>query len=166
MHDLVAKITENMEFWIFLYCGLSVILQSPAPCSGWGYWESKVRIVIHMAQEYYSFMSNSFFETLFIRLMANSYTCWKLWRRLDMTEPYQSQHEPPWPGVELSSGRKRWRKAGALHAAAAPDQASSYTLTVRGVNSTELRDILQCPNKAPASTAFSLLKATTSTFSI
>ena len=70
MHDLVAKITENMEFWIFLYCGLSVILQSPAPCSGWGYWESKVRIVIHMAQEYYSFMLNRFFETLVILLTA------------------------------------------------------------------------------------------------
>ena len=70
-HDLVAKITENMEFWIFLYCGLSVILQSPAPCSGWGYWESKVRIVIHMAQEYYSFMLNRFFETLVILLIAN-----------------------------------------------------------------------------------------------
>ena len=71
MHDLVAKITENMEFWIFLYCGLSVILQRPAPWYGWGYWKSKVRIVIHMAQEYYSFMMNRFFETLFIQLMAN-----------------------------------------------------------------------------------------------
>ena len=56
MHDLVAKIIENMEFWIFLYCGLSVILQRPAPQYGWGHWKSKVRIVIHMAQEYYSFM--------------------------------------------------------------------------------------------------------------
>ena len=68
MHDLVAKITENMEFWIFLYCGLSVILQRPAPWYGWGYWKSKVRIVIHMAQEYYSFMSNCFFETLVIQV--------------------------------------------------------------------------------------------------
>ena len=70
MIDLVAKITENMEFGIFLYCGLSVILQSQAPCSGWCYWESKVRIVIHMAQEYYSFMLNRFFETLVILLTA------------------------------------------------------------------------------------------------
>ena len=74
MHDLVAKITENMEFWIFLYCGLSVILQRPAPWYGWGYWKSKVRIVIHMAQEYYSFMMNRFFETLFIQLMASLYS--------------------------------------------------------------------------------------------
>ena len=73
MHDLVAKITENMEFWIFLYCGLSVILQRPAPWYGWGYWKSKVRIVIHMAQEYYSFMMNSFFETLFILSYPNKY---------------------------------------------------------------------------------------------
>ena len=73
MHDLVAKITENMEFWIFLYCGLSVILQRPAPWYGWGYWKSKVRIVIHMAQEYYSFMMNRFFETLFIQLMASKH---------------------------------------------------------------------------------------------
>ena len=73
MHDLVAKITENMEFWIFLYCGLSVILQRPAPWYGWGYWKSKVRIVIHMAQEYYSFMMNRFFETLFIQLMPSVY---------------------------------------------------------------------------------------------
>ena len=71
MHDLVAKITENMEFWIFLYCGLSVILQRPAPWYGWGFWKSKVRIVVHMAQEYYSFMMNRFFETLFIQLMAS-----------------------------------------------------------------------------------------------
>ena len=77
MNDLVAKITENMEFWIFLYCGLSVILQRPAPRYGSGHWKSKVRIVIHMAQEYYSFMMNRFFETLFIQLMASGAAPWQ-----------------------------------------------------------------------------------------